>query len=98
MMRLDHAPHGEIGHRRIDMRDQMKAAGADPGAFDDDIGQVDRPTKATRRIMTSRASMREHWQSGLDDTRRTLKRKEWLAMPEDGKGIVVHDVHRERDY
>jgi NTE family protein len=46
----------------------------------------------------SGTSMREHWQSGLDDTRRTLKRKEWLAMPEDGKGIVVHDVHRERDY
>jgi NTE family protein len=46
----------------------------------------------------SGTSMREHWQSGLEDTRRTLKRKEWLAMPEGGKGIVVHDVHRERDY
>jgi NTE family protein len=46
----------------------------------------------------SGTSMREHWQSGLEDTRRTLKRKDWLAMPEDGKGIVVHDVHRERDY
>jgi NTE family protein len=46
----------------------------------------------------SGTSMREHWQSGLEDTRRTLKRKKWLAMPEDGKGIVVHDVHRERDY
>jgi NTE family protein len=46
----------------------------------------------------SGTSMREHWQSGLEDTRRTLKREEWLAMPEDGKGIVVHDVHRERDY
>ena len=42
--------------------------------------------------------MREHWQSGLDDTRRTLKHKEWLALPEDGEGFVVHDVHRERDY
>jgi len=46
----------------------------------------------------SGTSMREHWQSGLEDTRRTLKRKDWLAMPDDGKGIVVHDVHRERDY
>ena len=46
----------------------------------------------------SATSMREHWQSGLDDTRRTLKRKDWLALPEEGKGIVVHDVHRERDY
>jgi NTE family protein len=42
--------------------------------------------------------MHEHWQSGLDDTRRTLKRRDWLALPEAGVGIVVHDVHRERDY
>lgn len=46
----------------------------------------------------SATSMREHWASGLEDTRRTLKRRDWLAMPEHGKGIVVHDVHRERDY
>lgn len=37
----------------------------------------------------------EHWQSGYEDTRRTLKRKDWLAMPPDGAGIVVHDVHHE---
>ena len=46
----------------------------------------------------SATSMREHWQSGLEDTRRTLKRRDWLALPEAGMGIVVHDVHRERDY
>jgi NTE family protein len=46
----------------------------------------------------SATSMREHWQSGLEDTRRTLKRRDWLALPETGMGIVVHDVHRERDY
>ena len=46
----------------------------------------------------SGTSMREHWMSGLDDTRRTMKRRDWLAMPVEGKGIVVHDVHRERDY
>jgi NTE family protein len=45
----------------------------------------------------SATSMREHWQSGLEDTRRTLKRRDWLALPEQGMGIVVHDVHRERD-
>jgi len=39
--------------------------------------------------------MREHWQSGYEDTRRTLRRKNWLAMPRHGAGIVVHDVHRE---
>ena len=37
-------------------------------------------------------------QSDLDDTKRTLMRRDWLAMPEEGMGLVVHDVHRERDY
>ncbi len=46
----------------------------------------------------SATSMREHWQSGLEGTRRTLQRREWLSMPEQGTGIVVHDVHRENGY
>jgi Patatin phospholipase len=29
----------------------------------------------------SGTSMREHWQSGYEDTKRTLRRKDWLAMP-----------------
>jgi len=45
----------------------------------------------------SATSMREHWQSGYEDTKRTLKRKEWLAMPPEGMGCVIHDVHREQD-
>ncbi len=45
----------------------------------------------------SGTSMREHWQSGYEDTRRTLKHKKWLAMPPPGSGIFVHDVHREVD-
>jgi NTE family protein len=45
----------------------------------------------------SGTSMREHWQSGYEDTRRTLKRRDWLAMPPDGAGILVHDVHRHED-
>jgi NTE family protein len=45
----------------------------------------------------SGTSMREHWQSGYENTKRTLKNREWLKMPEDGIGIVVHDVHREHD-
>jgi NTE family protein len=45
----------------------------------------------------SGTSMREHWQSGYEDTRRTLKRQEWLVMPAPGTGIVVHDVHRQQD-
>jgi NTE family protein len=43
----------------------------------------------------SGTSMREHWQSGYEDTMRTLKHRQWLTMPPAGHGIVVHDVHRE---
>ena len=46
----------------------------------------------------SGTSMREHWQSGYEDTKRTLRRKDWLTMPPHGVGIVVHDVHREDDH
>jgi len=45
----------------------------------------------------SGTSMREHWQSGYEDTKRTLKHQKWLTMPAPGAGIVVHDVHREED-
>jgi NTE family protein len=41
----------------------------------------------------SAASMREHWTSGYRDTRATLDRKEWIAMPREAGGIAVHDVH-----
>jgi NTE family protein len=45
----------------------------------------------------SGTSMREHWQSGYEDTKRTLKRRDWLAMPPQGTGVLVHDVHRESE-
>jgi len=45
----------------------------------------------------SGTSMREHWQSGYEDTKRTLKRPEWLAIPSREVGVLVHDVHREND-
>jgi NTE family protein len=45
----------------------------------------------------SGTSMREHWRSGYEDTMRTVKHRSWIAMPPDGAGIVVHDVHREQD-
>ena len=32
-----------------------------------------------------------------EDTRHTLMRKDWLAMPPEGSGIVTHDVHREQE-
>jgi NTE family protein len=42
----------------------------------------------------SASSMREHWQSGYEDTKRTIKNKQWLDMPKDNEGILVHDVLR----
>jgi NTE family protein len=41
------------------------------------------------------AAMREHWQSGLDDMRRTLADPRRLERPKLEQGIVTHDVHRE---
>ncbi|MDN3563880.1 DUF3734 domain-containing protein [Paeniroseomonas aquatica] len=38
-------------------------------------------------------TMREHWASGLEDTRATLCRREWLRMPEKNPGIAVQAVH-----
>jgi NTE family protein len=45
----------------------------------------------------SGTSMREHWQAGYDDTRRTLRHPEWLAAPAEEGAIVVHDLHRDDD-
>jgi NTE family protein len=45
----------------------------------------------------SGTSMREHWGSGYEDTKRTLSRKDWMCMPPSGSGIVTHDVHRDYD-
>ena len=45
----------------------------------------------------SGTSMREHWMSGHEDTKRTLTRRDWIKMPDEGMGIVIHDVHRENE-
>lgn len=39
-------------------------------------------------------AMRAHWQSGLDDIRRTLADPRRLERPPPELGIVTHDVHR----
>jgi NTE family protein len=39
------------------------------------------------------AAMREHWQSGLDDIRRTLVDPRRLERPAPELGMVTHDVH-----
>ena len=43
----------------------------------------------------SGTSMREHWQSGYDDTKRTLKHTQWLAPPSNGDGVKIHNLHRD---
>jgi hypothetical protein len=40
------------------------------------------------------SAMRAHWQSGLDDIRRTLVDPRRLDPPAPEFGIVTHDVHR----
>jgi len=40
------------------------------------------------------ATMRDHWASGLEDIRATLKTPGYLAMPKTESGFVTHDVHR----
>jgi len=42
-------------------------------------------------------AMREHWQSGLDDMRRTLSDPRRLERPPPDIAIVTHDVHRQED-
>ena len=42
--------------------------------------------------------MREHWRSGYEDTKHTLKRREWLQMPAEGSGILMHEVHKESEF
>jgi NTE family protein len=43
----------------------------------------------------SSTSMKEHWQSGYEDTKLTLGREDWLQIPPPGTGIIAHDVHRD---
>jgi NTE family protein len=43
----------------------------------------------------SGTSMREHWESGYEDTTRTLRHPEWLKRSSIRHGVSVHDLHRE---
>jgi NTE family protein len=43
----------------------------------------------------SGTSMREHWDSGYQDTRKTLRHRDWLRKPPEHVGMSVHDVHRD---
>jgi len=43
----------------------------------------------------SGTSMREHWESGYEDTLRTLRHPEWLTRSSIRHGVSIHDLHRE---
>ena len=43
----------------------------------------------------SGTSMREHWETGLEDTQRTLRHRKWLTLPANADGVTIHDLHRE---
>ena len=48
----------------------------------------------TRDFEFSSASMEEHWQAGMRDVHETLSHRDWLTLPHDDSGVVVHDAHR----
>ena len=39
-------------------------------------------------------TMKEHWESGLEDIRDSLSHREWFDVPSRELGFVTHDVHR----
>ncbi|MGF6959651.1 DUF3734 domain-containing protein [Paraburkholderia youngii] len=41
------------------------------------------------------STMREHWRTGLANTRRTLQNRDWLDMPINDLSFVTHDIHRD---
>ncbi|WP_250522980.1 MULTISPECIES: patatin-like phospholipase family protein [unclassified Caballeronia] len=41
------------------------------------------------------STMREHWESGLSDMRRTLAHRDWLDMPNGESRFITHDIHRD---
>jgi NTE family protein len=43
----------------------------------------------------SDASIREHRQTGYEDTLRTLSHRDWLDLPDTKVGVRVHDIHRD---
>jgi NTE family protein len=55
----------------------------------------DRPCEGHYRDYEfSAASMRSHWQGGIDDLRRSLAQPGWLDLPSPEHPFVTHDVHQ----
>lgn len=45
----------------------------------------------------STLTMRDHWQSGLEDMHHTFKHPEWIELPDEDHAYVTHDIHRKSD-
>ena len=45
----------------------------------------------------SNTSMLEHWRAGYIDTKRTLQHRTWMEISDDAQGVMVHDIHLERE-
>ena len=46
----------------------------------------------------SRVTMEEHWQAGLNDTRRTLRHEQlWLEKPSEMEAVRTFDITRDFD-
>ncbi|AUT59952.1 patatin-like phospholipase family protein [Paraburkholderia sp. SIMBA_049] len=41
------------------------------------------------------STMRQHWDSGLEDIRNSLAQPGWLDMPDNDAAFVTHDIHRD---
>jgi NTE family protein len=39
-------------------------------------------------------TMKEHWESGLEDIRDSFSHRDWFEVPSREQGFVTHDVHR----
>ena len=86
-------PDGDLSDEQREMRDKL--ADLPQATILQMIYQRKIYESNARDYEFSADSMHEHWQSGLEDTRRTLARKDWLTIPPQGVGIIAHDVHRD---
>ncbi|HCC65446.1 MAG TPA: phospholipase [Moraxella sp.] len=44
----------------------------------------------------SASTMREHWESGLQDIENTFRHPDWFMLPETDDIFVTHDIHQKR--
>lgn len=44
----------------------------------------------------SMSTMKEHWESGLNDIRHSTTHKSWFDLPSVEQGFITHDVHRKQ--